>query len=92
MQKTPLSPRLEGSRIYLKKHDETLAQTMFDYIECDRERLTRFLPWVPFIKTVKDELQYIEEALEDWEECSEFNYGIFRKSDDFYMGNRVSTP
>jgi hypothetical protein len=59
MEKLNLLSKLVGSRIVLKKHEEDLASTMFSYVEKDRRRLGQFLPWVPFIKTVEDELNYI---------------------------------
>lgn len=87
MDKKTLSPWLEGSRIVLKKHEEGLASTMFSYVEKDRDRLGQFLPWVSLIKTVDDELSYIRQANQFWTEQIRFDYGIFRKEDQVYMGN-----
>ncbi|MBL7554899.1 MAG: GNAT family N-acetyltransferase [Bdellovibrionaceae bacterium] len=87
MNKKNLLPLLEGSRIVLKKHEEGLASTMFSYVEKDRERLGQFLPWVPFTKTVEDELNYIKHTHKCWDEKTLFDYGIFRKEDNVYMGN-----
>ena len=67
MDKKSLSPLLEGSRIVLKKHEEGLAPTMFSYVEKDRDRLGQFLPWVPFTKTVEDELNYIKHTHKCWD-------------------------
>jgi len=88
-EKTVLSllPKLEGSRVVLKKHEEALASTMFSYVEKDRARLSQFLPWVPFIKTAEDELNYIKHTRKCWDERTLFDYGMYRKSDDVYMGN-----
>lgn len=87
MEKISLSTKLEGSRIVLKKHDESLASTMFSYVEKDRTRLGQFLPWVPFVKTVEDELNYIRKTHKDWAEFVRFDYGIFIKEDNVYLGN-----
>lgn len=87
MEKIRLSVQLEGTRLNLKKHDLNLASTMFDYVEKDRARLCQFLPWVPFVKTVEDELNYIRKTHQDWAEFVRFDYGIFRKEDDVYLGN-----
>lgn len=87
MEKLNLLSKLEGSRIVLKKHEEDLASTMFAYVEKDRIRLGQFLPWVPFIKTVEDELNYIKHTRHCWDKGTLFDYGLFRKSDDRYMGN-----
>ena len=87
MDKKTFSPLLEGSRIVLKKFEEDLASTMFSYIEKDRDRLGKFLPWVSFIKKVEDEINFIKQAHKLWDEKSRFGYGIFRKEDGVYMGN-----
>lgn len=87
MEKKELSPKLEGHRILLKKHDESLAGTMFTYIDRDRKRLGEFLPWVPFIKAEDDELNWIRKTYQWWSECSHFDYSLIRKSDGLYMGN-----
>lgn len=87
MNKISPAQKLEGSRVVLKKHDEGLASTMFSYVEKDRKRLGQFLPWVSFTNTVEDELNYIKHTRTSWDEGTLFDYGIFRKSDDIYMGN-----
>ena len=87
MKKFKFKEKLDGERIYLKKHDVTLAQTMFDYVDKDRERLSRFLAWVDFTKTVQDEINYIKHTHECWDNGNLFDYGIYRKDDDEYLGN-----
>lgn len=87
MKKIKLLSRLEGSRIFLKKHEEELASTMFSYVEKDRARLGRFMPWVPLTLNIEDELDYIKHTHKCWDDGTLFDYGIFRKSDNFYMGN-----
>lgn len=87
MKKQSFVNSIEGKRIFLKKHDINLAGVMFSYIEKDRERLQRFLPWVPFVKTVEDEVKYIKDTHRFWEDNARFDFGIFRKDDDVYMGN-----
>lgn len=73
--------------VVLKKHEESLASKMFSCVEKDRNRLGQFLPWVPFVKTVEDELNYIKHTHKCWDEGTLFDYGIFRKDNDIYMGN-----
>lgn len=87
MEKKYLAEFLDGERIYIKKHDVELAQTMFDYVQEDRERLERFLPWVEFINTVEDEKNYILSTHERWSGFTYFDYGIFLKDGDVYLGN-----
>ncbi len=87
MKPTTLSESLEGPRIILKKHDESLATRMFSAIEKDRERLGIFLPWVPHTKVEQDELGWIKTTHKMWNESTMFDYGIFLKDNDSYLGN-----
>lgn len=87
MQKFYPSEELNGNRLVLRKHDVSLAACMFNYVEQDRERLRRYLPWVDLTRTVQDEINYIEMTNEAWRNFTLFDYGLFRKSDDVYMGN-----
>ena len=81
-----LAEVLSGQEVTLKKHDESLAQVMFEYVSKDRERLSKFLPWPPHIKDVDDELNYIKMTHHNWKEFKLFDYGIFNQ-DDIYVGN-----
>lgn len=87
MEKKNLLSEIEGARIVLKKHQESLAATMFSYVEKDRSRLERFLPWVSATKTVEDEIRYIQRTHIAWDSKILFDYGLFRKNDGLYLGN-----
>lgn len=87
MEKTQVSTLLHGERVYLKKHEESLASQMYEYINSDRERLGKFLPWVPLIQNQNDEISYIKMTHQKWEQGTLFDYGIFRIEDGVYMGN-----
>jgi uncharacterized cupin superfamily protein/RimJ/RimL family protein N-acetyltransferase len=87
MEKCHLPERIESSRIYLKKHSIDLAETMFQYVDEDRERLMRFLPWVKFTAKIQDEVDYIKMTHEKWDRYELYDYGIFSKDKNIYMGN-----
>jgi RimJ/RimL family protein N-acetyltransferase len=87
MEKKAFPLKIESDRIVLKKHELGLAPLMFSFVEKDRERLRKFLPWVDDTKSVQDEIDYITMTRENWDAFQRFDYGIFRKSDDQYMGN-----
>ncbi len=78
---------INTERLILKRHAEDLSQTMFDYVDQDRERLRRFLPWVDHTKTVDDELDFIRMTRAKWDKHELFDFGIHRKSDNLYLGN-----
>jgi len=87
MEKKYLKEILKGEKAILKRHEISLAQRMFEYICKDKERLSLFLPWPPHIKSVDDEITFIEESKDAWDKYSGANYGIFRKTDEEYLGN-----
>lgn len=78
---------IESERIILRKHDMKQAKIMFTYVDQDRRRLRKFLPWVDKVRTVEDEKQFIKKTHKGWKEHTLFEFGIFRKSDLKYMGN-----
>jgi len=60
---------------------------MFEYVNKDRKRLQKFLPWPPHMKSAKDELAFIISMAVAWRKFKNFDYGSFRKEDGLYMGN-----
>ena len=87
MEKKYLSEEIIGKNIHLKKLDEKLALQMFNYICEDRDRLSQFLPWPQYIKTVDDEIEFIRKSSDSWKSYENANFGIFRNEDEDYMGN-----
>lgn len=87
MDKIYLKETLDGVNIILKRHEIELAQKMFEYICKDRERLSQFLPWPKHVKTIDDEIKFIEDSIDAWEKYTSAAYAIFRKNDNEYLGN-----
>lgn len=87
MDKKPLPERIEGARVILTKHSLENAVRMFAYVDRDRERLRKFLPWVDAVKSVDDEVAYIESTIDKWAAFDYFDFGIFRNADAVYLGN-----
>ncbi len=79
--------KIESSRLFLKKHNPKQAQLMFEYVNEDRKRLEKFLPWTPSIRSAKDELAFIVAMDIAWKNRKNFDYSIFRKEDGVYLGN-----
>ena len=82
-----LPESVEADRLTLRKHQLDAVALMFEYIERDRERLSQFLPWPPGIRSVADELAYVKDTHSWWDAGTLFDYGLFRKEDNLYMGN-----
>ncbi len=82
-----LDKKIVSNRLYLQKHTIKLASTMFEHVQKDRERLFKFLPWVPYINSVQDEEDYIKSTMEDWEKGTLFDFGIFLNDSNTYIGN-----
>ncbi len=87
MEKKHFPESIRSSRVTLKKHSADLAQTMFNYVDQDRERLLEFLPWVKFTNTVQDEINFIKMTHDQWERHEGYGYGIFLNADETYIGN-----
>jgi ribosomal-protein-serine acetyltransferase len=86
MEKKPLPAKLESPRLILRKHTVDQAYLMYEKVDQDRERLRKFLPWVDHMKSVDNEIWYINECLKDWDQGTMFDYGIYTKEED-YIGN-----
>lgn len=84
---TPPPEVIRTPRLILRRHDPALADRMFQCVDQDRERLARFLPWVDFVTTVDHEQTYISRTQEDWEARRMFDFGIFTREGDTYLGN-----
>ncbi|MCM2267790.1 MAG: GNAT family N-acetyltransferase [Elusimicrobiales bacterium] len=81
-------PELIGApRLELRKHVLDLAETMYRYVDQDRQRLRVFLPWVDTTRSVDDEAAYIRMTHASWEKGTLFDYGLFERETGTYMGN-----
>lgn len=59
--------QISGTTFSLKKYEMNRVQEIFSIIDKDRTRLHKFLPWLPYIKTVEDEKNYIQHSHLNWE-------------------------
>ena len=87
MEKTALPPQIKGTRIVLKSHTLKVAPRIFRNVDKDRKRLRVFLPWVDKMRTLQDEITYIQMTQEAWAKRTFFDFGIYRLSDSKHMGN-----
>ncbi len=87
MEKKHFPKIILTERLVLKQHVLDQAETVFRYIDQDRQRLREFLPWVDKTEKVDDSRAYVQMTLEKWETSDLFDFGIFRKSDGLYLGN-----
>ncbi|MDA8243850.1 MAG: GNAT family protein [Elusimicrobia bacterium] len=87
MRQTKFPALIATPRLELRKHVPELAETMFRYVDQDRDRLRVFLPWVDTTKSVDDETAYIKMTSAGWEKGTFFDYGLFERKSGTYMGN-----
>lgn len=78
---------LKGLRVELRKHNLEIAQQMFEVVDANRRKFSVFLPWVKPTRVVADTRQYLEEVNSKWANHELFDFGMFRVSDNTYMGN-----
>jgi RimJ/RimL family protein N-acetyltransferase len=88
----PLSQRpppesISAPRLTLRRHEASQAAVMFAHVDHDRDRLARFLPWVPFVTTVADEEAYIADCAKRWKDGTMFDYSLVLKDGGEYIGN-----
>ena len=84
MDKLLLPDEIKGERIVLKKNAVEQAEEIFLCADSDREHLRPFLMWVDKVKTLDDEIKFIEGS-DSWKGKPMRSYGIFYK--DKYVGN-----
>lgn len=78
---------LETERLIFRRHSEGLAPEMFHEIEKNRERLLEYIPWATRTRTLKDLKAWILGTIDSWKEKTLFDYSLFLKSDDTYIGH-----
>jgi ribosomal-protein-serine acetyltransferase len=81
-----LPDELSSSRLVLRRHKLEHAPALFKCIDHDRERLREFLPWVDATRTVLDVAIYITITLDRWEKGEMFDYSVFSKEDESFVG------
>lgn len=87
VKKIGFPEQLNGDRVYLSKHAESLAPEMFHLIDSNRQGLARFMPWAVTTKTVKDSKGWILRTHEGWKDGSLFDYGIYLQDRQVYIGS-----
>jgi len=81
-----LPDELLSSRLVLRRHKLEHAPALFKCIDHDRERLREFLPWVDATRTVLDVAVYITITLDRWEKGEMFDYSVFLREDESFLG------
>jgi RimJ/RimL family protein N-acetyltransferase len=71
----------------LRKHTVRDAEAMFALLDNDRQRLGRYLSFVPLTKNVHDQRKFIQECALKWRRRELFDFGIYRRSDGVFLGN-----
>lgn len=87
MEKFSFKDTIGSARILLRKHRVSDAPEIFTAIDNDRARLTGSLPWPPAIKTVQDEVNYIEYTHKTWEQHRFFDYSLLYKPAGTFIGS-----
>lgn len=87
MEPTHLPERIASERLVLRRHRAELAERMFAAVDRDRARLRVYLPWVDGIAAVEDEAAYLRSADEAWDGHTLYDYGMFLRDGDAYLGN-----
>lgn len=60
---------------------------MFEALDSDREKLQKFLFFVPLTKSLKDQKAFLRRAAKMWRAGEIFDFGIYDKVTRQFMGN-----
>ena len=86
IRKEAFPDTIDGTVVSLRRFEERHVQPMFDAIQIDKMRLLQFLPWPQYINTAKDELDYIRNSYQHFDEFKAFGYGIYPRHGDTFLG------
>lgn len=87
MEKKEIQEILIGTRVSLIKHSLDNAEQMYNYIDKDRDRLSKYLPWPKFIKSKEDEEIFISTCIDNWNNFKAIQYAIYLNDSNEYLGN-----
>lgn len=87
MMKQHFPSEIETKRLILRKHALKLAPRMYSAIDSDRNHLGQYLPWVEFTSCAEDEASFIYECHRQWDQFEMYDYSMFLKQDDSFLGN-----
>lgn len=86
MEKVYLGEELIGKKVVLKKLKLDDSEVMFQAVDKDRKRLDIFMPWAKHVTSVQDEIDYIKLQENNWNEFKIFDYNIFERETNKYLG------
>ncbi|MGE5084765.1 MAG: GNAT family N-acetyltransferase [Bacillota bacterium] len=86
MEQKPFPGRINGQRIYLQRHSLSLAVSMFNLIDENREHLKN-MPWIGATLSVENSRSWINYTLAEWDNLSLFDYGIYLIGSEQYLGS-----
>lgn len=81
------SENLQNDELILKRVHVDFVQTIYELVSKNRKYLGEFLPWIEGINSLEDEKESIGIISKRWDEQSMFDYMIFIKDSDTYIGN-----
>ncbi len=86
MEAIEMMPQLLGERVVLKRFADEHAGPIYQIVQTERDRLNEFLPWPNFIKSVEDELEFIQGMKKQWDDKSCFGFAIILAEKNCLIG------
>lgn len=83
---------IKSERIYLKSLRTEDAETLFNLIDSQRDYMGEYLDWVKYVKTLDDEIQYIDRRLKEEKNCKGFDWCIFKNDTNEFLGYIGTDP
>ena len=86
MEPVELMPQLLGERVRLVRYEKSHAVPLFQMVSKERERLSQFLLWPNFMRSLDDELTFISGMRKEWDERRGFGFAVTLADSGFVIG------
>lgn len=87
MKAKKLPAKILCDRIVLKRHDLKYSKIMYQAVDENRKRFSKYFPWVHFTKSIRDTQKYIRNAVKRWGLNELFDYGMYERESGKFIGN-----
>lgn len=83
---------IKSERIHLKSLRTEDAGILFNLIESQRDYIGKYLDWVKYVKTLDDEIKYIDRRLKEEKNFKGFDWCIFKNDTNEFLGYIGTDP
>src|SRR5690349_8061121 len=82
----PLPVAIETDRLIIRPFEPADAPALYEAVDQSRERVGRWLPWVPLYTEQSVAVSFIERCRQHWCDATELPLAIFDRDDGRFLG------